>query len=157
MTEIQIGKARKLVFPILDTSGDEVVGLGTNFNVTISKDWGALIAGSGTKQEIGSGIYGYELTASETDTIGPLLLEIVGAGTDIQRLLYDVVGYPPANPAGPNILTVTEAATRLRCEEDDPNMLLLVPVIDAEIFRATGRRWEEDSVVCQESNITWAA
>jgi len=148
---IQIGTVKKLVFVLLDTNGVEVAGLGSTFTVTYTKNGGEITAGSGTKAEVGSGIYTYVQTTDETDTRGPLLYEIVGVGTDVQRLVSEVVGYAPAIPAGANILTVAEAAIYLHCEIDDANMLLLLPAVDAKIYRGTGRKWEGDSVICQEA------
>lgn len=41
----------------------------------------------------------------------------------------------------PNVLTPLEAATVLRCAEDDPDMLELLPLIDEHLEQATGRDW----------------
>lgn len=46
-----------------------------------------------------------------------------------------------------NILTATEAANVLRCDEDDPTMLDLLPQVDAYIQNATGRDWTIDDPV----------
>lgn len=46
-----------------------------------------------------------------------------------------------------NILTAAEAATILRCENTDANMLLLLPQVDAYIRNATGRDWAADSPI----------
>jgi hypothetical protein len=50
-----------------------------------------------------------------------------------------------------NILTVTEAATVLRTEETDQNMLDLLPQVDGYIKNATGRDWAADSPVRPEA------
>lgn len=47
-------------------------------------------------------------------------------------------------PESLHILSVTEAATVLRCPEDDPNMLLLLPAIDSYIGMGTGWDWAAD-------------
>ncbi len=52
-----------------------------------------------------------------------------------------------------HILTVQEAANVCRCEVDDPQMLDLLPSVDAYIFRATGRRWEEDALICEQAKM----
>ena len=46
-----------------------------------------------------------------------------------------------------NILSEEEAAAILRCDADDPNMLQLLPQVDAYIKNATGVDWapEDDS------------
>ena len=46
-----------------------------------------------------------------------------------------------------SILTPTEAATVLRCETDDQNMLDLLDQVDAYIENATGWLWSQDAVI----------
>jgi hypothetical protein len=46
-----------------------------------------------------------------------------------------------------SILTPTEAATVLRCEIDDQNMLDLLDQVDAYIENATGWLWTQDEVI----------
>jgi hypothetical protein len=50
-----------------------------------------------------------------------------------------------------NILTATEAANVLRCADDDPAMLDLLPQVDAYIKTATGRDWTVDNPVRPEA------
>jgi hypothetical protein len=50
-----------------------------------------------------------------------------------------------------NILTAAEAATVLRCDVADANMLQLLPSVDAYIDRATGRDWAVDAVIRPEA------
>lgn len=47
----------------------------------------------------------------------------------------------------PSILTPTEAATVLRCETDDQNMLDLLPQVDVYIENATDWKWTDDAVI----------
>jgi hypothetical protein len=49
------------------------------------------------------------------------------------------------------ILTPYEAATVLRLEEDDPNMLDLLVQVDAYIKNATGRDWAADTPILPEA------
>ncbi len=46
-----------------------------------------------------------------------------------------------------NILTVSEAANALRCAENDPAMLDLLPLVDASIDEMTGHAWEADTTI----------
>lgn len=46
-----------------------------------------------------------------------------------------------------NILTLTEAANVLRCEETDPNLVDLLPQVDRYIQMATGRDWAADTTI----------
>lgn len=50
-----------------------------------------------------------------------------------------------------NILLAAEAATVLRTESTDQNMLDLLPQVDAYIANATGRKWEEDNPIRPEA------
>ena len=46
-----------------------------------------------------------------------------------------------------SILTPTEAATVLRCEIDDQNMLDLLEQVTAFVENATGWKWSQDTVI----------
>lgn len=50
-----------------------------------------------------------------------------------------------------NILTASEAATVLRCETTDADMLALLPAVDAYIKNATGHDWASDSSIVPEA------
>jgi hypothetical protein len=141
---IPLDQAWLIVFVLVDDNGIEVAGLGTSFSVAISKNGGDLIAGTGLKAEIGSGYYSYELTAGETDTAGPLAIRVTGAGVVQQNLVYRVSGTAWEPGVGTYTLTPTEASTVLRCAEDDPNMLMLLPLVDTYLANATGIDWAED-------------
>lgn len=49
------------------------------------------------------------------------------------------------------ILTESEAATVLRTDEDDPNLLDLLPLVDGYINHATGRNWAGDLEIRPEA------
>lgn len=53
-----------------------------------------------------------------------------------------------------NILTAAQAANFLRTQDDDPVMLLYIPLLDQYIENATGRDWTQDSPV---NNLAIAA
>lgn len=143
---ILIGTVQVLEFVIVDANGDVVPGLGDTFSILISKNRGAFATGTGIKGEISKGWYFYELTMAETNTTGPLAFDISGDG-GFQRIIHYVVGYASLISTGPHILTIAEAATVLRCAEDDPNMLMLLPGIDAYIGMGTGWDWALDDPV----------
>lgn len=50
-----------------------------------------------------------------------------------------------------SILTVYEASKYLRCAEDDPKMIELLPQVDEYIRQATGRDWSEDNLIDQSA------
>lgn len=85
-----------ITFVLIDSSGDEVSGIGDgNVTVEISKAGGAFVAASGTDTEIGSGWYAYLSTAAEADTVGPVSVKANGAGTIQQNLEYVVESRTP--------------------------------------------------------------
>ncbi len=147
MTILKLTQQQLIDFVLVDTDGKMVPGLGSSFTLEISKNGGPMVAGTGVKAEIGSGWYSYQLTAAETDTPGPLAVKVTGATIDQQNLVYQVSGSEFEVPAGPNILSSAEAAAILRCDEDDPSMLIMLPWIDADIKRRTGRDWSADLVI----------
>jgi hypothetical protein len=151
MIILKLATEQLIAFVMVDSNGDEVTGLSNTFSVGISKYGGLFAVGTGTKAEISDGWYTYELTAAETDTEGPLAIKITGAGAIQQNLLYEVSGTAWTVPGGAYILTATEASSVLRCEIDDPNMLALLPGVDAYIEMATGRDWAADSPIREEA------
>lgn len=50
-----------------------------------------------------------------------------------------------------NILTASEAATVLRCETTDADMLALLPQVDSYIKNATGHDWAADNPVLPDA------
>lgn len=80
-----------ILFVLVDSNSLEVTGLGSSFNLSISKAGSAFSASTGTKAEIGNGWYSYVATAEEADTAGPVALIIDGAGTVQQNLEYVVL------------------------------------------------------------------
>lgn len=151
MTIIKLAELQLIDFVMVNSSGVEVIGLGIGFTVQISKNGADFIASTGVKDEIGSGWYSYQLTAAETDTVGPLAIKITGAGALQQNLVYEIYGTYWTPVSGPNILTTSEGAACLRCAEDDPLMVVLLPQVDAYIKRATGRDWAAETIIPQEA------
>jgi hypothetical protein len=149
MTILHLAELQLIDFTLVDSDGIEVTGLGSGFTLQLSKNGAAFAAGTGVKAEIGSGWYKYQLTAAETDTEGPLAIKITGTGAVQRNLIYTVSGSIWEESPGPNILSSAEAAAFLRCDEDDPIMLLLLPEIDEYIKRGTGHDWAADSTVPQ--------
>ncbi len=151
MTILKLAELQLVDFVLIDSDGEMVPGLGSSFTVELSKNGADFIPATGVKDEIGSGWYSYQLTVAETETAGPLALKVSGAGTIQQNLIYQVSGSAYEVPAGPNILSSVEAAAFLRCAENDPTMLLLLPQIDSYIKRVTGHDWAAEVVIPQEA------
>lgn len=77
-------------FVLVDNDGDEVIGLGGTFSLSISKGNGPLVAGAGSKGELGLGWYTYLSTADEADTVGSIAVAVTGPGVRQQNLEYVV-------------------------------------------------------------------
>lgn len=80
-------------FVLVDSSGNEVTGLGGTFDVNISKNGAVAVAGTGSKAEVSGlvGWYTYQLTALECDTPGLLLIQVDAGGATIYQNLEYVI------------------------------------------------------------------
>jgi hypothetical protein len=83
-------QANKILFALVDATNTEVVGLGDNFALQLSKNGGAFALGAGTKAEIGLGWYSYLSSVAEANTLGPIAIVVTGAGAVQQNLEYVV-------------------------------------------------------------------
>lgn len=109
--ELVLNQTNLITFVLIDSGNVEVAGLGTTFTVSVAKGVNAFVLGTGTKSEIGSGWYGYELTANECDSVGALAVKAIGAGTVQQNLSYFVGGANAGAEAFTYTLTSTEGGT----------------------------------------------
>lgn len=89
-SEWELNQQNRICFVMVDASYTEVAGLGAVYNIFISKNGGAFVAGVGAKAEIGNGWYTYVATAAEADTVGPVSVYLTGAGCIQQNLEYVV-------------------------------------------------------------------
>jgi hypothetical protein len=108
MSDILQNVKKLITFILVDNLGTEVTGLGTSFTVQISKNGGALASGTGDKAEIGLGWYSYELTTTDTNTVGPLAITVTGAGAIQQNLTYDVAEALQVTTDDSTILILTD-------------------------------------------------
>lgn len=91
----QSSTAQPLVF-LLVQSSDHITGLtGASPTVTLSKAGGSFASPSGAVSEIGSGWYKVAGNATDTGTLGPLLLHATAASADPVDDRYDVVAFDP--------------------------------------------------------------
>lgn len=83
--------ARPLLFLMLSET-DHVTGVtGLSPTVTLSKNGGAFASPAGAVTEVGNGWYKVAGNATDTATLGPLLLHATGTGADPCDVVYDVV------------------------------------------------------------------
>ena len=84
-----------LVFRMVSSS-DHVTGVTSiTPTVTLSKNGGSLAAASGTVSEIGNGFYKVAGNATDSNTLGPLILRATGTGADPASMLYQIVAFDP--------------------------------------------------------------
>lgn len=91
----QSSTAYPLVF-LMISSSDHITGLtGATVTVTISKNGGAFASPSGAVTEIGNGWYKVAGNATDTGTLGPLLLHATATGADPTDMMFPVVAINP--------------------------------------------------------------
>jgi hypothetical protein len=86
----RINQPNTILFVLVDSSGNEVAGIGSAFVLQISKAGAVFSASAGTKSEVSNGWYKYVTTAAEADTSGPVAIRITHASTVQQNLEYVV-------------------------------------------------------------------
>lgn len=81
---------------MLVQSADHITGLtGASPTVTISKAGGTFAAPSGAVTEIANGWYKVAANATDSNTLGPLLLHATATSGDPTDFVYEVVAYDP--------------------------------------------------------------
>lgn len=125
-------QAQRVPFVLIDDNCDEVSHLLTTLRVRVSKNGGLFAESAGTIGEIGSGWYYYEFTAAETDTPGPVAVQVTSTRIDIQR---QNLAYFVRVPGGDIEFTYTVT-----------NSVTGFPIEGVEVWFAT----DEDG-----NNVTW--
>ena len=87
---IENGATPRLPILMVDATDDETAETALTVSVQISKNGGAFAATTNSPVEVGNGWYYVILTATETDTDGPLLLRATAAGADEWRDYHQV-------------------------------------------------------------------
>jgi hypothetical protein len=91
----QSSTAQPLVF-LMVQSADHVTPLtGATCTVTLSKNGGSFASPSGAVSEIANGWYKVAGNATDTGTLGPLILHATAASGDPTDVLYEVVAFDP--------------------------------------------------------------
>lgn len=91
--------ARPLLFLMVDST-DHVTGkTGLSPTVTLSKNGAAFGAPAGAVTELSGGWYKVAANATDTNTLGPLLLHATATGADPSDLQFEVVSFDPEDAA----------------------------------------------------------
>lgn len=91
------GSTPRIPILMVDSTDDETAETGLTPTVQISKNGGAFAAATNAAVEVGNGWYYVALTATETNTDGPLLVRATGTGSDEFRDYHQVYTNVAAN------------------------------------------------------------
>lgn len=109
----QSSAAYPLVFLLVSSTDHISPVTGATPTVTISKAGGAFAAPAGAVSEIGDGWYKVAGNATDTGTLGPLILHATATGADPTDMLFPVVAYDPQSATNLG-LTNLDAAVSTR-------------------------------------------
>lgn len=87
------GSTPRIVFLLTDATDNETGETGITPTITLSKNGGTLTAATNSATEISNGWYYVDLTATETNTDGPMIFEATGSGSNVWRQIYNVKTY----------------------------------------------------------------
>jgi len=95
----QSSTAQPLLFQLID-SADHIAGkTGATPTVTLSKNGGAFASPAGAVTEISAGWYKVAGNATDTGTLGPLVLHATASGADPVDVVFNVVAFDPQDAA----------------------------------------------------------
>jgi hypothetical protein len=104
--------AYPLIFFMTD-SADHVTGkTGLSPTVTIRKVGGSFASPAGSVTEIASGWYQVAGNATDSDTLGPLLLHATGTGADPTDTYFEVVAFDPQDTVRLGLTALPNAAAQ---------------------------------------------
>ena len=89
----QSSTAYPLMFLMVDSSDHITAKTGLSPTVTLSKAGGSFASPSGAVSEVGSGWYKVAGNATDSGTLGPLVLHATGTGADPVDVIYRVVAH----------------------------------------------------------------
>lgn len=89
--QIATGTTPVIVFLLVSTADDKTAVTGATPAVQISKAGGAFAAATNAVTEISLGFYKLTLTATETNTLGALVIAATATGADVWRSIEQVV------------------------------------------------------------------
>jgi hypothetical protein len=132
--------AQPLLF-LMISSTDHVSGVtGLSPTVTISKNGGAFAAPAGAVTEVGLGWYKVAGNATDSNTLGPLLLHATGTGADPCDERFDVVAFDPqsATSLGLTNLDATVSSRSTYAGADTGGTTTLLSRITGSLAPTTG-------------------
>lgn len=103
----QSSTAQPLLFQLIDTS-DHIAGkTGASPTVTLSKSGAAFASPVGAVTEIANGWYEVAGNATDTATLGPLVLHATASGADPVDVVFNVVAFDPQSATNLGLSTLS--------------------------------------------------
>lgn len=102
--------AQPLVFLMVDAADHVTPKTGLSPTVTISKNGGSFASPAGAVTEIANGWYKVAGNATDTNTLGPLLLHATASGADPTDDRFDVVAFDPQTATNLGLSALPTAA-----------------------------------------------
>ncbi len=102
--------AQVLMFLMLDSSDHVSAKTGLSPTVTLSKNGASFASPSGAVTEVGSGWYKVAGNATDTNTLGPLVLHATGSGADPCDVVFEVVAFDPQDSVRAGLTALPNAA-----------------------------------------------
>jgi hypothetical protein len=96
----QSSTAQPLLFQLIDTA-DHIAGkTGATPTVTLRKPGGSFASPAGAVTEIANGWYEVAGNATDTNTLGPLILHATASGADPTDVVFEIVAFDPQADIG---------------------------------------------------------
>lgn len=89
--QITSGTTPKIPVLMVSTADDKTAVTGATVTVQVSKNGGAFATAAGSVSEVANGWYVVTLSATETNTAGPLLVRATATSADEWRDIHQVV------------------------------------------------------------------
>lgn len=106
--------ARPLLFLMVDSADHVSAKTGLTPTVTLSKNGASFASPAGAVSEVGSGWYKVAPNATDTATLGPLLLHATASSADPVDVVFEVIAYDPEDGASLGLSRLDAAvSTRL--------------------------------------------
>lgn len=103
--------AQPLLFLMVDSADHIAAKTGLAPTVTLSKNGGAFASPAGAVTEIGSGWYKVAGHATDSGTLGPLILHATATGADPTDVVFRVVAYDPLDATALGLSTLDAAVS----------------------------------------------
>jgi len=123
-----------LVFFMTDSSDHLTGKTGLTPTVTLSKNGGAFASPAGTVTEISAGWYKVAGNATDSATLGPLILHATGSGADATEILYAVIiNNPQTALATAAALATLQTTANTIAGYIDTEVAAILAAVDTEV------------------------